>query len=165
MRLMTWVVTMTCAGLCMCVISPAAAQEGYVAGARAYHLPLMLPVMVTASSGVGDARAATTRLLPRRDDHAWEGMLVGGTLGVAGGILLDVAFHSMNEGDGRSVAADVGTVAVSTLTLGVVGLFIGSAFPKQGEAVEGGTAPSSDAWSVGPVRHRRQFATITAAPR
>ena len=78
------------------------------------------PVSVTES------QVFPPELFPRRDDYAWEGVIVGAGLGLAFGIF---AISTFPEGDASTVGV-IGFTLASTALGGTVGLLVGGLFPK-----------------------------------
>lgn len=79
-------------------------------------------------------------LFPRRNDYAWEGMVVGAIIGLGIGIGVNSVLGGF--GDGRGVGAQVAVLAAPMVVTVPVGLLIGGAIPKSRREGNGQAAPS-----------------------
>ena len=120
------------AGLLLFIASvtrPAAGQMG-VSVSR----PLCAPAITPSSACFRESESRTreTGLAARAPDHRYEGMAIGGGLGLVGGVLLGAAICGQSEDPDSSGAGCIiaGGLGMGVLT-GFLGMMVGAQFPKE----------------------------------
>lgn len=128
-------------GLLLCLVFAAPSAAAQVA-----------PVVRTSCASALTPTAACFRQLESRrhegggnaraPDHRYEGMAIGGGIGLVGGALLGLGFCGLSEANTSSTqCAIVGGLGMGILA-GFVGMMIGAQFPKEEAGTNEQPAPS-----------------------